>query len=69
MLLFAAGSKVLSNFLEGPAEALGRRQRTKAQHRIVSLFNSPVISLNSTIHVALHRCFTFGPSVSRIARG
>ena len=50
-VLCAAGSKVLPNFLEGSAEALGRRQRAETQHRVVSLLESPVISFNSTIHV------------------
>ena len=40
---FPAAPKVLSNFLEGSAEPLGRDKRAEAQHRVVSLFHSAVV--------------------------
>ena len=52
-VLFAAGSKVLPDFLERTPESLGRGQRTEAQHRIVSLLHGAVISFNSTIQICV----------------
>ena len=49
--MFAAGSKVLANFLERSPEALGRRQCPEAEHRIISLFDSPVIAFNPPVEV------------------
>ena len=51
-ILFASRSKVLPNFLEGAPESLSRRQRAESQHRIVSLLDAPVVSLNPPVQVS-----------------
>src|SRR3954447_4121571 len=48
---FAAESEVLSNFFERSAETLGGGKRAKTQHRIISLFDSAVILLDSPVEV------------------
>ena len=40
------GSKVVSQFVEGVAEPLGRSKTFEAQHRIVALFHAPVVLLD-----------------------
>ena len=69
-VLFAARSKVLPDFLERSPESLSRGQRAESQHRIVSLVDSSVISLNPTAHVCaapmLHLRTKNGPDRTRI---
>jgi hypothetical protein len=50
IVLLPARSEVLANFFERSPESLSRRQRAETQHRVVSLLDAPVISLNPTIH-------------------
>jgi hypothetical protein len=45
----AAGTKVLSNFLERPTETPGRVECTEAQHRVIALFDSAMILLDPPI--------------------
>ena len=52
-ILFAAWSKVLPDFLERATESLSRGQCAKAQHRIISLFDGPVISFNPPVQICV----------------
>ena len=45
----AAGTKILSNFLERPTETPGRVECTKVQHRVIALFDSAMILLDPPI--------------------
>src|SRR3954463_11654430 len=45
------GPEVVSQFVEGVAEPLGRSKTFKAQHRIVALFDSAMILLDPIIFI------------------
>jgi hypothetical protein len=57
--LITSRPKVLPNFLEGSTEALGRVKRSKAQHRVVSLFDAAVILLDPSIQIGTAAMFDF----------
>src|SRR3982751_356888 len=45
-------SKVVSEFVEGTAESFRGSKVFKSQHRVVALFNAPMVLLNSIIFIA-----------------
>jgi hypothetical protein len=47
----------LPDFLEGSTETLGRRKRTKTQHRVISLFHAAVILLDPAIQIGAAAMF------------
>ena len=53
--------EVVSKFVEGVAEALGRPKTFKAQHRIGALFDSAMILLDPIIFIAATPMFYFFP--------
>lgn len=49
LLSLAAGTKVMSNFLDRPTEMPGRVQRPKAQDRVITMFDSAMMLLDPPI--------------------
>src|SRR3954454_16949730 len=47
-----SGSKVVSEFVEGTAESFRGSKVFKSQHRVVALFDAPMVLLDSIIFIA-----------------
>jgi hypothetical protein len=50
---FPARTEVLSNFFESTAEALGRGNRTKAEHRVIALFDAAMILFDPAVQISV----------------
>ena len=53
-------AKVVSDFLKGSTETLGRAETAKTQHRVIALFHAAVILLDPSIQVGVAAMFHFG---------
>jgi hypothetical protein len=63
------GPEIVSQLIERAAEALRGSKALKTQHRVVALFEAPVILLDPIIFVAAAPMLPLFPSTSAMARG
>jgi len=57
----APRAEVLSDFLEGPTETLGRGKCTEAQHLVISLLDPAMILLDAPVQISIAAIVNFRP--------